>query len=130
MHLVGPWLSTTSTKKRKNVKFKSAEHKAKFMAEKDAWEKTLKKYKVDQDTLKKKRAMSAETWSPLVHKPYVRETEKYPSLNSADCNGVATKKASPVYTGTLIKGIATMHKSNAVPVISEEHAKDIAKMRR
>ena len=30
MHLVGPWLSTTSTKKRKNFKFKSAEHKRKY----------------------------------------------------------------------------------------------------
>jgi hypothetical protein len=34
------------------------------------------------------------------------------------------------YTGTLVKGIATMHKSNAVPVISQQEAEDIAKMRR
>jgi hypothetical protein len=34
------------------------------------------------------------------------------------------------YTGTLVKGIATMHKSNAVPVISQEEATDIANMRR
>ena len=34
------------------------------------------------------------------------------------------------YTGTLIKGIATMHKSNAVPVINQEEATDIANMRR
>lgn len=35
-----------------------------------------------------------------------------------------------VYTGTAMKGIATMHKSNAVPVFSDESAKDISKMRR
>ena len=34
------------------------------------------------------------------------------------------------YTGTLIKGIATMHKSNAVPVIDDQHMIDIARMRR
>jgi hypothetical protein len=35
-----------------------------------------------------------------------------------------------VYTGTMVKGIATMHKSNAVPVFSDEEAIDISKMRR
>jgi hypothetical protein len=37
---------------------------------------------------------------------------------------------SPRYTGTLVKGIGTMHKSNAVPIINEEEMKDIARMRR
>jgi len=40
------------------------------------------------------------------------------------------KKESLMYTGTLVKGIATMHKSNAVPVIDEEQMKDISRMRR
>lgn len=40
------------------------------------------------------------------------------------------KKAENVYTGDLIKGIATMHKSNAVPVINKEQAIDISNMRR
>lgn len=34
------------------------------------------------------------------------------------------------YTGTLVKGIATMHKSNAVPVIDQEQATEISSMRR
>lgn len=42
----------------------------------------------------------------------------------------AGKKNTSVYTGTLIKGIATMHKSNAVPVINKEQATDISNMRR
>jgi len=46
-----------------------------------------------------------------------------------DSNATA-KKENPVYTGTLVKGIATMHKSNAVPVISKQEAEDISKMRR
>lgn len=42
----------------------------------------------------------------------------------------AGKKDSNTYTGDLIKGIATMHKSNAVPVINKEQATDISNMRR
>ena len=34
------------------------------------------------------------------------------------------------YTGTLVKGISTLHKSNAVPVINQEEMIDIARMRR
>tara|TARA_Y100001937_G_scaffold113518_1_gene162268 strand:+ start:37 stop:396 length:360 start_codon:yes stop_codon:yes gene_type:complete len=45
-------------------------------------------------------------------------------------SGDTAKKENMKYTGTLVKGIATMHKSNAVPVISQEEAEDIAKMRR
>lgn len=42
----------------------------------------------------------------------------------------AGRKAEQVYTGNLIKGIATMHKSNAVPVINKEQATEISNMRR
>jgi hypothetical protein len=42
----------------------------------------------------------------------------------------AALKESPKYTGTKVKGIGTMHKSNAVPIFSDEEAHDIAKMRR
>lgn len=40
------------------------------------------------------------------------------------------KTESPKYTGTLVKGISTMHKSNAVPIINESEAKEHASMRR
>ena len=50
------------------------------------------------------------------------------SLNTG--GGVATLAPAKVYTGTKVKGIATMHKSNAVPVFSDEEAVDISKMRR
>jgi len=72
---------------------------------------------------------------------YVRDEdhrEKYPSLMEKQVadgtfnknGGVGSKKEPMRYTGTLIKGIATMHKSNAVPIIDDQHAKDIARMRR
>ena len=59
---------------------------------------------------------------------YRRETPQIPSLETGAGNAFA--KESPEYTGTLVKGIATMHKSNAVPVIDEEQARDLAHMRR
>ena len=75
---------------------------------------------------------------------YIAEKEKefrkkYPSLMEQQMkdgtwlkngSGGGTKKESPKYTGTLVKGIATMHKSNAVPVINQKEATDIARMRR
>ena len=44
--------------------------------------------------------------------------------------GTATKKPVNVYTGTAMLGIATMHKSNSVPVFSQKEAIEISKMRR
>ena len=38
------------------------------------------------------------------------------------------KRESPVYTGNYIVGIATMHKSNAVPITNQEQAIEIARM--
>jgi hypothetical protein len=43
---------------------------------------------------------------------------------------ICGKPEPKVYTGTLVKGISTMHKSNAVPIIDEQEAKDHANMRR
>jgi hypothetical protein len=61
--------------------------------------------------------------------PVGRDTgARIPSLNTGAA--VATLSAPKVYTGTKVKGIATMHKSNAVPVFSDEEAVEISKMRR
>lgn len=40
------------------------------------------------------------------------------------------RKERPKYSGDAVKGIATMHKSNAVPVTGKKQATEIAKMRR
>ena len=39
-------------------------------------------------------------------------------------------KPSPTYSGTEMIGVSQMHKSNMVPVFSDEEIKDISKMRR
>jgi hypothetical protein len=63
--------------------------------------------------------------------PVRRDTKAYSSIKvSGDLSEACIKRESKTYSGTLVKGIATMHKSNAVPVISQEEAEDIAKMRR
>jgi hypothetical protein len=55
-------------------------------------------------------------------------TSTVPLGNNIAGNG--SKKDANVYTGDYIKGIATMHKSNAVPITSREQAIDSANMRR
>ena len=89
-----------------------------------SWEAMLKKYATK--TVAKPKQQLSDVYS--LGKPACRETPKIPSLpfSGAPCY----KKPNPVYTGTAIKGIGTMHKSNAVPVFSDDEAKDIASMRR
>lgn len=53
--------------------------------------------------------------------------------NAALTNGIAgngSKKKSKTYTGDYVQGIATMHKSNAIPITSGEQAIEVAQMRR
>lgn len=59
---------------------------------------------------------------------YRRETSTYQSGEIS--KGFAALPEKKEYTGTLVKGIATLHKSNAVPVINQEEAEMISKMRR
>ena len=67
---------------------------------------------------------------PTETQPYRRTTTQYPSLTTMGGPDSCAKREPQKYTGTLVKGIATMHKSNAVPVIDEEQMKDISRMRR
>ena len=68
--------------------------------------------------------------SPVEIRPVCppRQTYRPPSLNSGA--GVAVKKDNQVYTGSNMKGIGTLHKSNAVPIFTDEEAQDQANMRR
>jgi len=59
-----------------------------------------------------------------------KHREQYPSLKLDIINSNCDRRESPKYTGTLIKGISTMHKSNAVPVLSKDEMISHASMRR
>jgi hypothetical protein len=128
MHLEGPWLSTTGKKKGKK-KFRNADEARKARELAEGWQDLLKRHGIEQQERKRKRALSADTYVKTTE-PYRRDTgPRIPSLdptNMAPC----LKAPDKVYTGTMIKGIGTMHKSNAVPIFSDEQAVDIAKMRR
>jgi hypothetical protein len=128
MHLEGPWLSTTGKKKGKK-KFASAEHARKARELDESWKEMQKRWGIEAEEKKRKRALSAEPlkghYSLTI--PAGRTTAHIPSR---DTGGNATLAPAKVYTGTKVKGIATMHKSNAVPVFSDEQAVDISRMRR
>jgi len=129
MHLEGPWLSTTGKKKGKR-KFRNAEEARKARQLKEDWESLLKRHGIEQEERKRARAMSAPSLSSAykLSIPEGRNTTAH--IKSVDTGGNATMKAPKVYTGTKVKGIATMHKSNAVPIFSDEEAVDISRMRR
>jgi hypothetical protein len=128
MHLEGPWLSTTGKRKGKK-KFASAEHARRARELDESWKELQKKWANELDDKRRARAMAAPTLNPVVNKPYIRDTG--PKIQSLPfTGGPCTKAPEKVYTGTKVKGIGTMHKSNAVPIFSDEEAVDISKMRR
>lgn len=88
------------------------------------WADLIKKYEPKKPLAPTKDA----GFSYSLSAPAGRETPRVPSRNTG--GGNASWRPNPVYTGDKIKGIGTMHKSNAVPVFSDEEAQDIATMRR
>ena len=129
MHLLPPMYSTTGKRKGKK-KFVSAEHARKARDLDESWKELQKKWGIEAEAKKRARARSAPNLSEhySLKIPEGRNTTAH--IKSVDTGGNATLKAPNVYTGTKVKGIATMHKSNAVPVFSDEQAIDISKMRR
>jgi hypothetical protein len=129
MHLEGPWLSTTGKRKGKK-KFASAEHARKARELDESWKELLKRQGIELEEKKRKRAMSAENLNSVysLKIPEGRNTTAH--IKSVDTGGNATLAPAKVYTGTKVKGIATMHKSNAIPIFSDEQAIDVARMRR
>ena len=58
------------------------------------------------------------------------ESSQYSSRSDFATPESCSKPERKEYTGTLVKGIGTMHKSNAIPVIDQQQMKDLASMRR
>ena len=129
MHLEGPWLSTTGKKKGKK-KFASAEHARKARELDESWKELQKKWAIESEDKKRTRALAAPGLSGnyKLTIPEGRNTTAH--IKSVDTGGNATLAPAKVYTGTKVKGIATMHKSNAVPIFSDEEAVEISRMRR
>lgn len=102
-----------------NQKSKKRKANAKQRELQSSWEKILKKYE-SKTPIQKAKVKKAE--------PFRRETPSIPSLGTYE--GQCTKSDQPTYTGTQMIGIATLHKSNAVPVFSKEDAVEVSRMRR
>lgn len=123
MHLLPPMYSTMGKKKGKR-KFRNATEAARARELDAGWNDLLSKYppmkiKTEKKTLK-------DVYSLTV--PEGRSSRIYKSV---DTGGGSTAPApTKVYTGDKMKGIGTMHKSNMVPIFSNQEAEDISKMRR
>lgn len=122
MHLEGPWLSTTGKRKGKK-KWLSAEQKHKAEQLNADWEKLKAKYAKNTVPMDK-----SKSYVPP-RNPRLDETRHIASLDTGITGAVNVRKPMQ-YTGDKIVGIGTMHKSNAVPIFSDQEAKEISSMRR
>jgi len=159
MHLEGPGLTTTSTKKRE-VKVTKAQQEEIERSWRER-NKRLKEMGLPKQTLEeftdwlygrgKKEKDKTKTSSPVTKTTFLKtgqgsiSTSSVPALSNGTrhsneepvakslgswITGPTSSKPTPTYTGTKILGIGTMHKSNMVPIFSDEEAVDISRMRR
>jgi hypothetical protein len=142
MHLVRG-MSTVNTRKRKTKKLTLTQI-AKFEQDMRAHNKKMRQiqahdlqmnlqeyidYCHGKYTPKAQKSVEGNDFKALKSvESYQRTTPDIPSYGSM--TGNAFRKEPNKYTGTLIKGIATMHKSNAVPIIDKKQAEEISQMRR
>ena len=114
-------MTTTSTKKRKAKGVTAADRKAQL--EHDKW---LRKMNVHPEQL------ATQKKQPVNEIPDYRQDSRALPTSDKIC-GNGTAKEQKVYSGERqLLGVATMHKSNMVPIFADkkEDAKDIARMRR
>ena len=129
-HLEGPWLTTTGKKKGPR-RWASAEAKRKAELLQQEWEQRLGNFKKMAPRFSRTPAPPPKPAGTLTVKlapPPGRETSH---ISSRDTGWIpCVKKQDQTYTGEKMKGVGVMHKSNSVPIFSDEEAHDIAHMRR
>lgn len=114
MHLLPCYYTTTSTRKRKSKPSKS-------QAAHEAWVKSM-------TGGKKATEPNKYFWQEYAESMRVDRS----AMNKTGIvSGSTPKPDTKVYSGEMkLLGIATMHKSNMVPVFAKTDAEDIARMRR
>ena len=120
MHILPAFVTTTiaNRKTKKSTKLKASQFThAQWVAKMTGGQKADKKY-------------LAKKWQSEYTNDIVVDRSDYVSAGMT--SGNCAKQDTKVYTGGNLIGIATMHKSNMVPIFAEnkEAAADIAKMRR
>ena len=109
--------------KRIKHKIENSKRNREALAQHRKW---LESQGLDEKTLKKR----LKDWKGY-DVPKYDPDPNYPKCSDKIPVNGGGKKESMVYSGKRkLLGIATMHKSNMVPVFDKEDAKDIAKMRR
>ena len=149
MHLVGPYMTTTRYNQKKNRKQLSDAQLEKLRVEWRQYNKRMRKMNCHSAQFEEFEDYIAYTrgkYTPKVQKsvtdaqkvahksvePYRRQTPDIPSAG-VDQFAPCAKKEQMVYSGERqLLGVATMHKSNMVPIFADnkEEAKEIAIMRR
>ena len=105
-------------------KLPNTARRRKALADHESW---LKKLGLDLKSLKKRLT----TWTGYPIPDYSTDPNYPKCSDKIPVSGGTSKKEQLIYSGERkLLGIATMHKSNMVPVFDKEDAKDIAKMRR
>ena len=118
MHLEPIFVSTTN---HGRIKKKLNAPALKAKAEHETW---LRKRGLHSDQLQAKKTKKSVKEEPQ----FVYDARR--TIPTSDKVGNGFKRNENVYTGTHIVGIATMHKSNAVPVSNKKQAEEISRMRR
>ena len=129
MHLHHPSLSLAGKRKGK-VKFRSAAEAQRARQLAADWEDLKQRHGVP-----KKEKPVTKIFEPLhtaykLTAPPGRETARVGRSVPDNHVGAVSSKPRQQYTGDKMLGIGTLHKSNAVPIFSDEEAKDQARMRR
>jgi hypothetical protein len=132
-------MTTTNYKKRKQRKL-TDNQRVKLEQEWRAYNKRMRQmncHSAQFDTFEQYLAYTRGEHKPskkefVPYKPeesYRRETKNYPSMSNSIA-GFAPRKENQKYTGDYITGIATMHKSNLVPITNKQQAVEVSQMRR
>lgn len=122
MALLPPMYTTNATRRRKGA-VKAGPKSKSLLAAEARHAKFLKRMGVGD--------LSRKIAVPAAEPAYARPSPKIPSMDTQ--SGTTAKPEPKVYSGRRkLLGVATMHKSNMVPVFADkpEEAAEIAKMRR
>ena len=124
MHLVGPWMTTTNYKKRKQKGRTKKDVEAQRYH--DKW---LRKMGAHPDQISESKKKNAG--SSVLSVPDYRSSGNSVPTSDVIPGGSTAPAERQIYSGERrLLGVATMHKSNMIPVFDSKAAKDIARMRR
>lgn len=121
MHLLPAYFTSTRTARKTTTK------KNTKLSQHDAW---LMKQGLhpSQIAAKKDKKLLDKLWRSSYTESMV--VDRPTSQSHGITAGACAKPEEKLYTGDKLLGIATMHKSNMVPIFKAEDAEDIARMRR